>query len=202
MILFIEGPRHSGKTYLINKFLESCSDPRVEYYKFYFANHVKTLGITDKDSSEAFHYFSLGNIMTILEMNQREEYADKIWIFDRAIISAYTWAMLRDRLSPEEAKTEFIKLMSSVLFRNCKTLLVTATSQTADSDRVKDLWDGAHSTKEELGLMTELIELCNMQLTDTFKNNQFATVENQFEQSSVDEFNQLCYQLLGFEPNK
>ena len=88
MILFIEGPRHSGKTYLINNFLSVCNDPRIEYYKFYFANHIKMLDLVKLDDSAALHYFSLGNIMTIMEMNLRPEYRDKIWIFDRAILSA------------------------------------------------------------------------------------------------------------------
>ena len=87
MILFIEGPRHSGKTYLINNFLSVCNDPRIEYYKFYFANHIKMLDLVKLDDSAALHYFSLGNIMTIMEMNLRPEYRDKIWIFDRAIFS-------------------------------------------------------------------------------------------------------------------
>ena len=67
MILFIEGPRHSGKTYLINNFLSVCNDPRIEYYKFYFANHIKMLDLVKLDDSAALHYFSLGNIMTIME---------------------------------------------------------------------------------------------------------------------------------------
>jgi predicted AAA+ superfamily ATPase len=90
MILFVEGARHCGKTFLINKFIENCNDPRLEYYKFYFADHIKTLDLVELDSDPSLHYFSLGNIMTIMEMNLRPEYRDKIWIFDRAIISAYT----------------------------------------------------------------------------------------------------------------
>ena len=113
MILFIEGPRHSGKTYLINNFLSVCNDPRIEYYKFYFANHIKMLDLVKLDDSAALHYFSLGNIMTIMEMNLRPEYRDKIWIFDRAILSANAWAILRGRLSIESAKSEYSKLVSS-----------------------------------------------------------------------------------------
>ena len=113
MILFVEGARHSGKTFLINKFVEDCNDPRVEYYKFYFANHIKTLDLVGLDSTPSLHYFSLGNIMTIMEMNLRPEYQDKIWIFDRAIISAYTWAILRNRLTRNAAELEFLKLLNT-----------------------------------------------------------------------------------------
>ena len=120
MILFIEGPRHSGKTYLIERFLEQNTDPRVEYYKFYFANHLKTLELQWQEDQPGLHYFSLGNIMTIMEMNLRPEYKDKIWIFDRAIISAYTWAILRNRLDIPRAKAEYLRLLDSELFTNCK----------------------------------------------------------------------------------
>lgn len=202
MILFIEGPRHSGKTYLINKFLETCKDPRVEYYKFYFADHIKTLGITGKDSTDALHYFSLGNIMTILEMNQREEYKDRIWIFDRAIISAYTWAKLRERMSDEVIYSECKILLNSDLFKNCKTLLVSPAEQTADSTRVKDIWDGAHTTAVELFQMFELLDDNLESLSDLDRGNEFEIVKNEFDQASVERFNLECYRLLGLEPNK
>lgn len=202
MILFIEGPRHSGKTFLINKFLESCSNPNIEYYKFYFANHIKTLDLVGLDSDPSLHYFSLGNIMTIMEMNQRPEYKDKIWIFDRAIVSAYTWAVLRKRLSPEKAETEFSKLLSTDLFANSKTLMVTVSGQTADTDRSKDTWDGAHSTKEEQSLMAKFFDLGQAELNNKEKNNQTSVMLNGFNEKSVESFIAECYALLELKPNK
>ena len=202
MILFIEGPRHSGKTFLINRFLESCNNPNVEYYKFYFANHIKTLDLVGLDADPCLHYFSLGNIMTIMEMNQRPEYKDKIWIFDRAIVSAYTWAVLRKRLSPEKAEREFSTLLNTDLFSNCKTLVVTVAGQTADSNRDKDTWDGAHSTQEEQSLMANFLDLCPSQLNNEDKNNQTRVMINGFNEKSVESFIAGCYALLELEPNK
>ena len=202
MILFIEGPRHSGKTFLINRFLESCNNPNVEYYKFYFANHIKTLDLVGLDADPCLHYFSLGNILTIMEMNQRPEYKDKIWIFDRAIVSAYTWAVLRKRLSPEKAEREFSTLLNTDLFSNCKTLVVTVAGQTADSNRAKDTWDGAHSTQEEQSLMANFLDLCPSQLNNEDKNNQTRVMINGFNEKSVESFIAGCYALLELEPNK
>lgn len=202
MILFVEGPRHSGKTFLINQFIESCKDPRIEYYKFYFADHIKTLDLVGLDDSPSLHYFSLGNIMTIMEMNLRPEYKDKIWIFDRAIISAYTWAVLRKRLTREKAEQEFMTLLGTDLFANSKTLVVTVGGQTGDSKRAKDTWDGAHSTLEELTLMSEFIELGATELASKAKNNKLSIVVNRFDQASVNTFNSECSALLGIEPNK
>lgn len=202
MILFVEGARHSGKTFLINQFLEKYDDPRIEYYKFYFANHVKMLDLVELDATPALHYFSLGNIMTIMEMNLRPEYKDKIWIFDRAIISAYTWAILRKRLGRSQAELEFLKLINSDLYKNSKTLVVSVAGQTGDSSRIKDTWDGKHSTLEEQQLMASLIESGLKNLADTDKNNGLSFVFNQFNQDSVDSFNRECCKLLGLEPNK
>lgn len=202
MILFVEGARHSGKTFLINQFLEKYDDPRIEYYKFYFANHVKMLDLVELDATPALHYFSLGNIMTIMEMNLRPEYKDKIWIFDRAIISAYTWAILRKRLGRSQAELEFLKLINSDLYKNSKTLVVSVAGQTGDSSRIKDTWDGKHSTTEEQLLMASLIESGLKNLADTDKNNGLSFVFNQFDEASVNSFNRECCKLLGLEPNK
>jgi hypothetical protein len=202
MILQIEGPRGSGKTFLINKFLEECNDPRVEYYKFYFADHVKSLGLQSLDRTPALHYYSLGNIMTIMEMNLRPEYRDKIWIFDRAILSAYTWAILRNRLTDDVARSEYLNLLGSDLFSNYRTLLVSVNGQTDDLIRSKDLWDAAHSTSEELSIMTQLAELGSTELANSSKNNLIGRVINQFDESSVASFNHECYKLLGIKPNK
>jgi len=202
MILFIEGPRHSGKTFLINNFLETCNDPRLEYYKFYFANHVKTLDMVSDEKSPSLHYFSLGNIMTIMEMNQRPEYKDKIWVFDRAIVSAYTWAILRGRLTKTKAELEYFSLLSSDLFKNCKTLVVSVAGQTGDSGRTKDTWDGAHSTQEEQSQMAHLLDIGRSWLSNSDSDNGLSIVFNHFDELSATLFNNECYRLLGIEPNK
>jgi hypothetical protein len=202
MILFIEGPRGCGKTFLINQFLEECQDPRLEYYKFYFANHVKWLGLADRDSDPSLHYFSLGNIMTILEMNQRPEYRDKIWIFDRALISAYTWAVLRGRLEIEAAGDEYMKVLESDLFKNCKTLYVTVDRQTGDTTRVKDTWDGVHSTQVETDHLSHFFGLGFDLIGSSERDNGGMIVRNNFDETSVNLFKSACYQLLGIEPNK
>ena len=202
MILFIEGPRGSGKTFLINQFLEECKDPRLEYYKFYFANHVKSLSLVERDADPSLHYFSLGNIMTILEMNQRPEYRDRIWVFDRALISAYTWAVLRGRLAIESAGEEYMKILESDLFKNCKTLYVTVDRQTDDTTRVKDTWDGAHSTQVETDYLSHFFGLGIDLISSSQRDNGGTIIKNGFNNESVDLFKSTCYQLLGIEPNK
>jgi len=197
MILFVEGPRHCGKTYLIQKFLETCTDPRVEYYKFYFANHLKTLDLEWQEDQPGLHYFSLGNILTILEMNSRPEYRDRIWVFDRAIISAYTWALLRKRLTRQRAVAEYKRLLDSDLYRNCKTVFVFTDQQTADAERTKDHWDGAASTEEETNLMMDFIQEGIFDLASSYKQNSIEFAKNNFDQASVNNFIQSCNLALG-----
>jgi hypothetical protein len=209
MILFVEGPRACGKTYLIENFIADCQDPRIEYYKFYFANHIKLLGLQPLDKTPALHYFSLGNIMTILEMNLRPEYKDKIWIFDRAIISAYTWAVLRGRLTQERADTEYTTLLQSELYRNCKTIVIQVKGQTQDTSRKKDIFDGVHTTEEECNLINHFI-LCGSPSLDyrawdnrlSFVTNTFNQETQRFNDDSNVAFMQKCYTLLDLRPNK
>ena len=188
MILFVEGARHCGKTYLIEQFIAQCDDPRVEYYKFYFANHLKSLELEWQEDQPGLHYFSLGNIMTILEMNQREAYKDKIWVFDRAIISAYAWAILRGRLSHDKAYSEANRLISSDLYQNCKTIFVASSGQTADNTRRKDHWDGVVKTGDESYLMLNLIEHNLFDITNIEKSNAFYSIKNDFNQVAVNHF--------------
>lgn len=201
MILFIEGPRACGKTYLINELISSLavnSNKNIEYYKFYFANHIKLLNLQHINKSPSLHYFSLGNIMTILEMNLRPEYKDKIWIFDRAIISAYTWAILMERMSKAEAHREYSMLLESDLYTNCKTLVIGINESRAEYDisRNKDIFDGVHSTEEEMYQLANLVELGKPFLSDKSKNNSLSLISNEFDQKSRDLFIYECKKLL------
>lgn len=205
MILFVEGPRACGKTYLINDFLKEVNPepidnekyplepvfkPAVDYYKFYFADHIKTLGLESLDNTPALHYFSLGNIMTILEMNQYDEYSDKIWVFDRAIISAYVWSVLRGRLTPVRARKEYEILVNSDLYSNCKTIMITTEVDRSNEDkaREKDFFDGTHSTEEELHQFGHFLDFGKAQLSDSSKNNALSIIVNRFDQASTDQF--------------
>lgn len=204
MILYVEGPRASGKTYLIREFIKSCNKPNVEYYKFYFANHVNTLNLKHLEGTPALHYFSLGNILTIMEMNLLPENSNKVWVFDRAIISAYVWAQQLGRLTEDQARSEFMTLISSNLYYNSKTLLVqpTVDRSSVDSTRKKDQFDGLFSTEDELSQMSNFLQSGMKQMTDSSKNNQAISVFNNFDKASVYSFIDSCNLLLQNQSNK
>lgn len=186
MITYIEGPRNCGKTFLLTKYFDRTEfKGKIEYYKFYFANHFKTLGLEWIEDSPALHYFSLGNIMTIMEMNVEKKLQKPI-VFDRAIISAYTWAILRKRLSKEKASEEFIKLISSPLFVNSKTVVIRHNTL-GSSNRIKDSWDNLDNS-EEWKIMSELIDLGKTHLSDKERNNELVFIDNDFNENSISNF--------------
>lgn len=216
MILFVEGPRTCGKTYLINELIESVNaevvknpdlgpfDFDIEYYKFYFANHIKLLNLQRFDNTPALHYFSLGNIMTILEMNQQPQNKDKIWVFDRAIISAYVWSVLRKRLTLTEASDEYLALLSSWLYGNCRTIMVNVDQDrsTEDRERDKDMFGGIHSTTEEQDYFSHFLKIGQDNLSDLTRHNSIAIVTNRFDFQSVNDFISIGKKLLDISLNK
>lgn len=196
MIVFVEGPRGCGKTYLLNKFFERNDDPRIVYYKFYFADWVKKLGLKGLDNDKALHYLSLGNILTILE--QMKDDNKKILVFDRAIISAYTWAALRKRLSESIIEVELETIVMSNYYTNCKTLWIDSyKGQNKTDDRNKDMWDNIHSATEEAYVMSELIKNMKHHVHDIPRNNELVTMYNDFTDNSLDVFTGVLNQYLA-----
>ena len=59
MIVFIEGPRHVGKTHLMESFFRRNENPDIIYYKFAFAKYIEDLGMKDQElpSSPAFRQY-------------------------------------------------------------------------------------------------------------------------------------------------
>jgi hypothetical protein len=102
----------------------------------------------------------------------------------------------------EAAGVEYTKVLESELFRNCKTLYVTVDRQTGDSSRVKDTWDGAHSTEQETDHLSHFFGLGFDLIRSYERENDGTIVRNNFDQESVDLFKSSCYQLLGIKPNK
>ena len=196
MIIFIEGTRHSGKTYLLNQLIERHgADLNLLYYKFYLANEYSAI-VKDWDKSDkGIHYFSMGNIMTILDLHK--QFPEKIFIFDRAHITAATWAALWNRITFDEAQSELAGLINRPGYQDCKTIMIDAPTQfKQDQARQKDLWDGLVSAKEEKRLMLKLIEDAPFRFKDAREGNSFDHFTNNFSQDSVDEFCELIQRLV------
>ena len=196
MIIFIEGTRHSGKTYLLNQLIERHgADLNLFYYKFYLANEYSSI-VKDWDKSDkGIHYFSMGNIMTILDLHKH--FPEKIFVFDRAHITAATWATLRNRITFDEAQSELAGLINRPGYQDCKTIMIDAPTQfKQDQARQKDLWDGLVSANDEYDIMQKLISEAPLRFNESQIGNSFDKFINNFNPKSVDEFCDLIQKLV------
>jgi len=196
MIIFIEGTRHSGKTYLLNQLIEKHgADLNLFYYKFYLADEYSAIVKDWEKSALGIHYFSMGNIMTILDLHKH--FPEKIFIFDRAHITAAAWATLWNRIDYDRAKTELCGLISRPGYENCKTVFIDALDDLKqDHARKKDLWDGLVLSKDEQRIMQRLIEDTPFRFRDERLGNSFDHFTNNFDQESVDGFCGLIQKLV------
>jgi thymidylate kinase len=196
MIIFIEGCRNTGKTTLLTKFFEQNTNPDVVYYKFYFAKYIEEFGITKYDNGPGVHYFSIANVLTILELNQ-SLLKDKIVIFDRSIFSAYTWSILRKRMEENILLNEFKKILDSDLYRDCTVLFLDKDEEVKqEQKRTKDYFDQFENYSQEKIIFETLFSLFENKIENTDKNNHFINFTNNFDSESISNFIKLLSQLI------
>lgn len=195
MIIFIEGCRNTGKTTLLTKFFEQNQNPNVVYYKFYFAKYIEDFGITKHDTGPGVHYFSIANVLTILELNQHL-LKDKILIFDRSIFSAYAWSILRKRLDESSLLEEFKKILNSELYKDCTLLFLDKEGDIEHKERRKDYFDQFENYSKEKLIFEKLLGQFKDNIEDSNKNNHYVTFKNRFDNESIDDFIKLLSQLI------
>jgi thymidylate kinase len=198
MIIVIEGHRHSGKTFLIEKFLEQNKNPKVHYYKFQFAKYIDELKMRDQEAGAGVHYFSIANVLTILELN-KTLLKDHILIFDRCIFSAYVWSIYRERMGQLRLIEEFRKILTSDLYQDSKVLYVERDSDIEITKREKDYFGNFENADREKELFERIFSEFRPEITDCSRNNEFARMINQFNDESVDKFNSMVNDLINNE---
>lgn len=195
MIVSIEGPRNTGKSYLLNSFFEQNKNPDVIYYKFLFAKYIDQFGMRDQEAGPGMHYFSLGNILSIFELNQTL-FKDKIILFDRCIHSAYVWAIYRERLGREKLLTEYSKILNSELYTDCSTFYINRRDSIKTDKRGKDLFDNFESHEKELILFDELLESNIKPISDANRGNHYVKFINDFNDESITDFSYVLGDLI------
>jgi len=187
MIVLVEGPRGAGKTHLLNKFFEQNTNPKIEYYKWYLVDWIKTLGLESREQRKEVHYLSVGNILTILD--QMKNRNDKVIVFDRALLTAYVWAYLRGRLTKPQCEDEIVRILKSDSYKNIITVFINPNTTIYEKDeRNKDLWDNLHSKKEEYDLFEDYTIDYRLLLEDRARNNHFYNFFNEFDTKSEEIF--------------
>lgn len=187
MIIFIEGCRHVGKTHLIDSFFRQNTDPNVIYYKFRFAHYIDELGMRDQETGPGVHYFSISNVLTILELN-RTLLKDKIVIFDRSIFSAYVWSIYRNRMDRERLVNEFEKILNGDLYENCALFYLSRKEMPTPEKRNKDYFGNFENYDQEKVIFDEIISKFMPQATDTSRNNKYIEFVNNFDEESIVNF--------------
>lgn len=185
MIVIIEGSQGSGKTHLIRALKEyvkgSVFSKDVIFYKYQHVDHLNTLGINHIEKTKSFHYFTISNTLTILELN-KTVLKDKILVFDRGIFSAYAWSILRKRLNENILRDEISKLLSSKLYQNCHIIKVKVNSY-AERDH-SDIFDKYNDPSKENNILDEIL-IDNMGLIDDkSRNNTYSEVFNMMDKLS------------------
>ena len=196
MIILIEGHRHSGKTFLMEKFFEENKDPKIHYYKFQFAKYIESLGLRDQEDGPGVHYFSIANVLTILELNQ-SILKDQVIVFDRCIFSAYVWSIYRERMDNERLTNEFRKILNSELWQNCKILYVSRPTEITTEVREKDYFENFENLESEKNLFDKLFSEFIEVITDDKLNNSLIRFKNNFDQLSEERFIAVLTQLAN-----
>lgn len=196
MIIMIEGARGAGKTTLLSAFLEQNKNPNVVYYKFFFAKYIAQFGMQDQEAGPGMHYFSLGNILSIFELNHTL-FKDKIILFDRCIHSAYVWAAYRERLAKEKLLTEYSKILNSELYVNCSTVYVDRLSSIQVKPRGKDLFDDFESYEKEASMFNDMFKTNHQLIANPSRGNHFVQFINRFNELSIADFNQVLTDLVN-----
>ena len=187
MIIFCEGPRHSGKTHLIDAFLAQNTNPDIIYYKFKFAKYIEDFDIRSHETGPGVHYFSIGNILTILELN-KTLFKDKIILFDRCIYSAYVWSIYRNRMDRDILLNEFEKILNSELYEDCALLHLTRGSEVTAEKRNKDYFGNFEDYNKEKQLFDEIIDQFYPHASNSSRGNQYIPFVNDFDESSIADF--------------
>ncbi len=189
-IIMIDGARNSGKTHLINSFFAQNTNPNVLYYKFKFAQYIEDLDLVDQESGPGVHYFSISNVMTILELNQ-DILKDKVIVFDRSIFSAYVWSIYRKRMDEDRLLSEFQKILESDLYQNCVLVYLTRSGKITTSTRGKDYFDNFENYSAEETIFDNVLDRFENLIQNPKNRNSSFHFVNAFDEKSVSAFNEL-----------
>jgi thymidylate kinase len=192
----IEGARHSGKTFLIDKFFEQNTNPDVHYYKFQFAKYIDDLEMRDHETGPGVHYFSIANVLTILELN-KTLLKDKILVFDRCIFSAYVWSIYRERMGQFRLLEEFRRILISDLYQDVKLLYVERDENIEIIKREKDYFGNFENSDRERELFERIFSEFNPRITNSARNNEFSRMTNHFDEASSIQFNRMLNDLIN-----
>lgn len=135
-LIIVEGPRKSGKSYLISKQTE------LPVFKFDFNSNFSTWDFGKQ--SEEVHWFGLGKEVMLHELNN-SGLLPKILV-DRGILTNSVWGVFQGRVTIKQAEEDLINFNKRGLFKGVSIILVNGQWK---EKRTKDIWDEDDSRAEE-----------------------------------------------------
>lgn len=191
MIIMIEGPRGVGKSTLVDNYFKQNTNDKVVYYKFAFSDYIKDLKFEDQEQGPGVHYFSISNIITILEISNTF-LKDKHVVFDRSIFSAYVWSIFRNRMPKDRLIEEFRSLLNSPIYNNCSVIAIENPEGHIPAERNKsDIFNKYESFNEESKIYSEIFNIFDKIINDNNKGNFGYTFINDKDENSFKRFNNL-----------
>ena len=202
MIVIIEGSQGSGKTHLVRSlknYVEREGLENIIFYKYQHVAHLSNLDIEHIEPDSSFHYFTISNTLTILELHQTI-LSDKVFIFDRGVISAYVWSILRKRLRESDLYKELYNLLSNDLFSNCHIIRIKADRQ-MERDH-SDIFDNYTDTNVENVIFDMIIDKNKNLLQDVRRSNSYHEVTNHMDKLSEAALYQTFVKILSKNTDK
>ena len=135
-LIIVEGPRKSGKSYLIE------NQKILPVFKFDFNSNFSMWNF-DKQSEE-IHWFGLGKEVMLHELNS-SGFLGKM-VVDRGILTNSVWGVFQKRITRNQAELDLINFHKRGLFKDTTIILVQGKWK---EDRKKDIWDEADNRSNE-----------------------------------------------------
>ena len=173
MIILIEGPRNTGKTFLLDLLDKGI-------FKFPFSDWFNSLKISDQ--SEELHSFALAKEIMLHQLNRDGYLQDKVFV-DRGIITTWVWGLMQGRITRERISEEMDEFIKNGLFNDVKIILFEGKNLNKRREE-KDFWDNS-KYQEESDLYLEIIREITRKVDTTLSLYPFS---NDFDKKSGERF--------------
>jgi len=171
-LIIVEGPRKSGKSYLLQ------NQNELPVFKFDFNSNFSAWDFGKQ--SEEIHWFGLGKEVMLHELNSGG-FIPKMLV-DRGILTNSVWGVFQGRVTIKQAETDLINFNRRGLFNGVSIILVNGQCQ---EKRTKDIWDQDDSRGDEEKMLFDRFYLLLKDLGVNIK-----IFDNKFDLESVVRFKQ------------
>lgn len=181
MIIFLEGPRASGKSTL----LKSLSS-EIEKFQFEFVNYVDYFQL--ERNSRNLHDFSLGKDLMLMQLNR--DGIIPFTVVDRGPLTVIVYSLMDNRISEKEIGDFKKLLIENNLWKDCYVILLK-TNKPQGGKRIKNEWNGKDVWSNLEGLDWEYYE----KLQDFVPKENLIPFENHYNEESIERFKELIKNL-------